>query len=179
MHSQKVSQVKDWLGKVHERARASQASLLIISGPTGCGKTCVVKSVCSELKVRIVDGYAFAQALSTDLDTRSTTVRPNANQSGYPMLCFSTPTEVKRKGAAGEEACAESQSKEAVSFGMILFDDLPNAEAAIAIANTTSVMADRALQIVLIFTDPCEGRSFATDPTFRALLKTPHTVPIV
>ncbi|GJQ73377.1 hypothetical protein Trydic_g13743 [Trypoxylus dichotomus] len=92
VHSRKISDVEFWLNNNIVLKSNHKSSMLLLSGPTGCGKTATFKVLCKKLGIEIVE---WVNAVDKDNDYaigQTSQLMEFLSESRYPsILCINKP----------------------------------------------------------------------------------------
>lgn len=202
VHRKKVAEVEAWFKDFQVRLKTSTPAILMVTGPTGSGKTTCVRHLCQKYSIRIQDGmeedyHCFIPHSESPASTLASTLTPIPPSCRSPRrlpktdrlsnLCLFPSL---RLMAAGEE---EEEKEEAVTTNtttsvmpptsdarpaVVLWDHLPSVETGTLVEQALFVTGEGPLlplQVILIVTDPCGSRSWTDDVLLRRIRRHPQT----
>ncbi|PJF16708.1 hypothetical protein PSACC_03469 [Paramicrosporidium saccamoebae] len=131
LHRKKIEQVSVWFEQFASRVRAGQGSVLLVTGPTGSGKTALVRSLCHRESISVIDGYEY--------QTRQKCVRKKSTiqNAAYPSLKL-VPDQA--------DGHLDSESSYVAAPRVLLVDDLPNEDASDCVEDILSIYNAKGLQ---------------------------------
>lgn len=152
IHNNKLEQAENWFleftAKVNKR-------IIVISGPAGCGKTSLFKSLCRKYDINAIDGYTIDEHHRPSHQGS----RHKKTRYSYPSLAFSS--------------LEENSISHRLSGDLIYFDDLPNMECNAIIENLLEDLEDSTFSLAFLVTDPSGGSSLNSDNLLRRILEFP------
>lgn len=169
IHKKKVAEVEKWFKGFHERTQMGTKDLLLVSGPTGSGKTACLSALCKRYRISAVDGFEFALSVKSPAPPGT---QHKITFIGKPLLLL--PLEDDETTLLTNPCPAD-----ALDVGhrkqLIIFDDLPNPMIGEAICrlfldDDPDLKSTRGLQIALLVTDPCCHQTLTSDLVMRKVL---------
>lgn len=189
IHKKKLEEVEDWLLKFKERSELGR-NVLIVSGPTGSGKTTVVKSLMAKHSIECIDGYDFVaksqhpskeegfegdEEGAGQIEDRKRLINA-AFQSSFPSLklvefCHNEGDGLGQVGG-GHDARSRLNSR----HKLILLDDVPSLDASFCLKELYQMMMmtmdagkQQSPNLIVIVTDPCCHQSWSDDSLLRKI----------
>jgi hypothetical protein len=177
VHRKKLTELEMWFEQFVHRLNSRQGGILIVSGPTGCGKSTSVRSLAVKFGVQLVDGYEYEnneKKLRQHAFPSLHLVADDGDSGGEGERERERERERGRGGEDGSKSLRPYLGQKA-----ILFDDLPNEDAEHSLCELIKLVDQDPLQIILIVTDPCNYRSLSDSLILRKMVKLPITCSIV
>ena len=162
VHKKKLFKVEQWFLKF---INGTNSPVLVLSGPTGCGKTACVRALGTKYKIDLIDGYAH-------FSEKTLNHQKDRKERLFPSLAFAVAgKDAKNTIDAEMTVCTMVRRKK-----LILVDDLPNPDATQIVSHIIKSGEDgddnecSRYSTILLVTDPCGRQSLTNDAHIRVLL---------